>query len=72
MSKLSPPHGRGGQSPDKQGCLISLTMAFPQWGPQTSSISTSWERVRNADSQAAPALMNLKLWGQGTAWFVFL
>lgn len=50
----------------------SVDHGFPTLGAQTSSIGISWECVTNLNSQAAPALLNLNLWGQGTEQLVFL
>ncbi|DAA20750.1 TPA: tescalcin-like [Bos taurus] len=44
----------------------SVDHGFPTLGAQTSSIGISWECVTNLNSQAAPALLNLNLWGHGT------
>ena len=39
-------------------------------GPWTSNLGRTWEPMRNADSQAAPALQNQNL--QMNLWFTFL
>lgn len=45
---------------------IYLVQCFSKCGPQTSSISITWESVRKADSQAPPAdQLNRNLWGWG-------
>lgn len=55
------------QLPHLENKEVGLGKSFSLCGPQISSISSAWELVRHAESQASLNLANQKLCGWGPA-----